>query len=406
MVTRVLHVSSADEGGAGNVALALTEAFNNQPETDARLLVGHKQADVGYVSEIDKLPLDREINYLIERIFSLDGLAGPSSLRFPSIVETFDADVVHLHNLHSRYFNILNLLRIPDRIPVVWTFHDMWPITGNCVYSHDCNRYHNSCGSCPQLDVHPKLTFDTTPYLLRLKEEIFRRKSITAICPSRWLLRSAQQSRMDIDNLVHIPNGVDIKHFRPCDPELCRNQFAVPEDDQVILFLAHSLDDYRKGIDILIDALQRLPDKSNISILVVGSGTIEDTEIPSEYTVINPGFVPDEKLPEAYSAADLFVLPSRADNCPLVVLEAMACGTPVVGFPAGGIPELITDETGWLPESVSAKGLARTLNSALSSPEGLVAKGVAARERACSEYSLEKFVECHKELYSELGVMA
>lgn len=137
---------------------------------------------------------------------------------------------------------------------------------------------------------------------------------------------------------------------------------------------------------------------------MVGEGEIDNTAFPDEITIIRPGFVPDEKLPEAYSAADLFVLPSRADNCPLVVLESMACETPVVGFPVGGVPELITNETGWLPESITASALSQALDSALSSPDKLVAKGDAARKRACSEYSLEKFVERHEQLYSELGV--
>jgi glycosyltransferase involved in cell wall biosynthesis len=207
---------------------------------------------------------------------------------------------------------------------------------------------------------------------------------------------------MEFANSVHIPNGVDTERFQPHETNGCREEFGIPKNDQVILFIAHSLGDHRKGIDLLLDALKRTSDRSNTSLLIVGSGEIDISELPSDYTVIRPGHIPGEKLPMAYSAADLFAIPSREDNCPLVILEAMACGTPVIGFPVGGIPELITDKTGWLPESIDAEALARTLTTALASPEVLSAKGTAARERACSEYSLEQFVERHEKLYSEV----
>lgn len=402
MGVNVLHVSSHDKGGAGNVALTLTREFDARPGSNARLLVGNKRTEFDSVTEFHKLPFDHELNYVVERILSLDGLAGPGSLDFRRRVESFGADVVHLHNLHAQYFNILNLLRIPRDVPVVWTFHDMWPITGNCVYAYGCDRYRDTCGSCPQLDEYPSLKFDTTPYLLRLKDALFRRRPVTAISPSRWLLEAAQESRMEFADLVHIPNGVDTEHFRPHDVHDCRDEFGISKTDQVILFLAHSLGDHRKGIDLLFESLKTLPDKSNTTLLVVGSGEIDTAELPSEYSVIQPGHISDEMLPLAYSAADLFAIPSRADNCPLVVLEAMACGTPVVGFPAGGIPELISNQTGWLAPSIDAEAFARTLATALASSEELGSKGIAARQRACSEYSLGEFVNRHEKLYAEI----
>jgi glycosyltransferase involved in cell wall biosynthesis len=398
--TEIVHLSTADRGGAGNVASTLTQKQAQRTGVKSRLLVGNKQSTDDFVSELDRLPFEYEVTYGIERWLSLDGLGAPSTL-YQSL--RLEPDVLNLHNLHGSYFNLAGLKLIDENTEIYWTLHDTWPVTGNWVYPYDCDRFTEECGKCPELSAYPSMLFDTTSQLLKLKRSILEEVTVTAICPSRWMKRLVDQSAVSFDEAVYISNGVDTSEFVPINRREARRQLGVShaDDEFTILFVAQNVDDQRKGFTRLMAALNRLGADHSVTVLAVGSNPSAADSMPDSVTYRPLGYVPDESLPSVYNAADLFVIPSLADNCPLTVLESLSCGTPVVGFPVGGIPELLRGGGGWVCERTTAQALASTLSSVCDDHEAIDAAGRQARELAVQNHEIEDVVDRYM---SEYGV--
>jgi glycosyltransferase involved in cell wall biosynthesis len=363
-------------------------------------LVGRKRSEDPWVSELPQLPLEYEATYGIERWLSLEGLGAPSSVR---TARNMDSDIINLHNLHGSYFNLLSLLQLNEQAELFWTLHDTWPVTGNCVYPYGCERFTDSCGQCPQLSTYPSMVFDTTPQLLQLKRWLLGQVSITAICPSMWMLNLAERSVIPFDELIHIPNGVDVIRFNPTPTDEARRELNLEPDTLTILFVAQSLDDPRKGFSEFTSAVEQAHFDRPVSVLAVGNNPPTKAAFPDHIMYQPLGYVSDELLPTVYSAADLFVVPSLADNCPLTVLESMACGTPVVSFPVGGIPELIEDGGGWICKEVSPDSLARTLEGIAANQEDRSAEAQCAREVVEQSHDIRDVVRAYLDTYNVRG---
>jgi len=398
----VLHVHTIDvSGGGAKMVFEINRRLNGYPDTSSQLLVGTKESDEETVIELNRTAIETGATRVLERYLSLDGLGSPSSLRLRRIIAKQDVDVVHIHNIHGGYFNMLNLALIPESVAVVWTFHDMWPITGNCVYSLGCERFKNSCGSCPQLDEYPSLRFDTTPVLLSIKERLFD-CDLTVAAPSEWMYEKVTESRLDQVDLRHVPNGIDTDYFSPRDRERAREYYDVPVDDRVVLFVASSVDSTRKGLGTLLDALDHLSGKGGTSLLAIGGGDLPEDRVSDEFTVRTPGYIPEEDLPVAYSAADICVVPSLAESFGLVATEAMACETPAVVSAVGGLQEQVDPENGWLAEPGNARSFAEAIRMALQN-ETRDRKGELARQHVLENYRIEDCVGNYHDLYAELG---
>jgi glycosyltransferase involved in cell wall biosynthesis len=259
--------------------------------------------------------------------------------------------VLNFHNLHNGYFNYLAIANLTATKPAVFTLHDMWSFTGHCAYTYACNKWQTGCGQCPDLDTYPGITHDTTAIEWKLKNWVYSRSNLTIVTPSQWLTDQARASMLNRFPIHHIPNGIDTDIYQPIDNIQCRQVLNIPDGKHVLMFGAASLNDTRKGGDLIHKALIDLPQslKANTILLTLGSGGEsigESIGIPT----INLGYVSSDHLKAiAYSAADLFIFPTRADNLPLVLQESMACGTPMVSFNIGGVPDLVRPgKTGYL----------------------------------------------------------
>jgi glycosyltransferase involved in cell wall biosynthesis len=267
-----------------------------------------------------------------------------------------EADIVHLHNLHGRYFNYRLLPEIAERKPVVWTLHDMWALTGHCAYSYDCERWLTGCGNCPLLkgmegrQVEPPGTrFDLTQQVWRTKGRVYGESTLHVVTPSRWLLGQARRSVLSgAASFQHIPYGVDLSVFRPRDRSMARRALELPLDAKVVLFAAQSAASQRKGFHFVLEGLKRLM-RPSVVLLTLGANSATNIEVDGG-RIRSIGTLTDERLMNlAYCAADLLVFPSLADNLPLVLVESLAAGTPSVSFNVGGVPELVRHmETGYL----------------------------------------------------------
>lgn len=406
---RVVHFNQWDRrGGAAIAAHRLHEGLV-AAGIDSHLLVGKAEAPGERIHAFPpKTLLSRVSGAAFERAgLGYAGITRTFSLDSHPLVRS--ADVLNLHNLHGGYFNYLALPALTRRIPAVFTLHDMWAFTGHCAYSFECDRFENGCGRCPHLEAYPPVPRDFTALEWKLKNRAYRRSDLTVVAPSRWLADAAGRSMLGrspgASAVRHIPYGIDTAVYRQGDRSEARRALGVPPDGPVVMFLAETLSDPRKGGDLLLKAVESLPDElaSRLTLLTVGhSGTFLGQQ--SRVRTVDLGFLADdESKVTAFAAADLLIFPTRADNLPLVLLEALACGVPMVSFRVGGVPDLVRPgTTGLLAEPEDWAGFRDAIVTLLGSDETRRAMARACRDIATAEYSLELQARRYRELYEEL----
>lgn len=311
------------------------------------------------------------------------------------------ADILHLH-WATDLLDFRTLPRLAARMPLVWTFHDMNAFTGGCHYTQGCDRFVAGCGACPLLpSADPE---DVTHQVIQRKIAALEQVSssrLTIVAPSRWMAAEARRStvfgKFDIEV---IPNGIDVQAFRPMDRAALRSRYGFPPDDRLVLFVADNLSDRRKGILELEQALKQISHVPNLKIVTLGGHRGQEQN--PNYRHLGP--IHDaEKICEAYNLADIFVIPTLQDNFPNTVLEAMAVGTPVVGFATGGVADAVEDGvSGLLAPTGDIAGLARHIERALTDDALRGAMSLAARARAVSCYSLKRQAQACATLYRRM----
>jgi glycosyltransferase involved in cell wall biosynthesis len=232
---------------------------------------------------------------------------------------------------------------------------------------------------------------------------------LTAVAPSRWLARNASASALLRGRkVVHIPNGVDVRRFQPLDREFARRALGIVGGRPVILFSAFGgAADANKGFDLLLRAVTQLngtaPDGGRPRILLVGTARMPEG-IPPDTEVICAGSVQDEATTVLLNAAaDVVACPSRQENLPNVVLEALACGRPVVGFDVGGMSDLVRDgENGRLVKPFDDAALAEAISWVLADEARRRRLCDDARRIAEAEFSLDEQARRYLALYREV----
>jgi glycosyltransferase involved in cell wall biosynthesis len=351
---KVLHINQSDIGGGAAIAgYRLHQELLNQ-NIHSRQLVGQKETKSNLVAEV---PRSRHIERNLQRItyrLGLNYLGHQTAHNLPQHSFYQEADILNFHNLHTGYFNYLAIPKLTETKPAIFTLHDMWSFTGHCAYTYSCTKWQTGCGKCPDLETYPGVQRDNTAIEWKLKNWVYSRSNITVIAPSRWLTEQAQKSMLNRFPIHHIPNGIDMGVFQPLDKNQCRSVLNIPTNKKVLMIGAANLSDTRKGGDLLFKVLSNLPEslKNDILLLTLGQGgeTLSET---LGIATISLGYISNDHIKAiAYSAADLFIFPTRADNLPLVLQESMACGTPMVSFKIGGVPDLVRPgETGYLAEA-------------------------------------------------------
>jgi glycosyltransferase involved in cell wall biosynthesis len=356
----ILHINTRSSGGGAAIASYRLHEGLKQAGCDSKFMVGsYSLSSDGQETEL--VPKDWKTRWLhhLLPLTGLNYLEYQGSFKIPKSNFYQEADVVNLHNLHRDFFSYLSLPLLTSNKPAVWTLHDMWSFTGHCAYSFDCNRWEIGCGKCPYLDTYPAVRRDSTRWEWKLKQRTYARSNITVIVASKWLESKVRKSVLSkYFSIVQIPHGIDTDIFFPIDKKLCRIALNIPNDKIVLMFSAMSLSDHRKGSDLLIKIINGMPKslKSNIVLLIMGEGGNAYSKL-FDMEVLPLGYVSGDHLKAiCYSAADLFLFPTRADIWSLVVQESMACGTPCISFDVGGVPDLVRPEiTGLLapPENIS-----------------------------------------------------
>ncbi|PNQ95181.1 glycosyl transferase family 1 (plasmid) [Azospirillum argentinense] len=311
------------------------------------------------------------------------------------------ADVVNLHWVRGQIDYPAFFRDRPLGIPVVWTLHDMHPFTGGCHYAGSCTGFERACGACPVLGSENEEDLSRT-VLTRKAACVARYPGpIHIVAPSRWLAEAARRSLVFAGLPVSIiPYGLDTSRFRPWERSAARQALGVPEGKPTVLFTAHGLNDPRKGLSLLDDALVRIGPHREVCLLLAGEGKVH---LRSGVECIRLGVQDDAGMVRAYSAADAVAVTSTEDNLPNAVLEGMACGTAVIGTAVGGIPDVVRHGiNGFLVASGDVASLAHVLDDALRDLPGLHAMGGEARRIVEREYSLEVQARRYLELYRSL----
>jgi len=288
---------------------------------------------------------------------------------------------------------------------VVWTLHDMNPFTGGCHHAADCEKFRACCGACPVLGSDAEN--DLSRRIWNRKRQAYdsaERGGLSFVAPSRWLASKAQESSLVGTSPVSvIPYGLDTGIFRPHERGPARDALGLAREAPIILFASYFSRDSYKGFSLLLEALKRIQPIPNLRAISVGAGESEDVQ-GSPVPIQSLGFIKEqERMALIYSAADLFVLPSLQDNFPNTALEALACGTPVVAFRVGGIPEIVRDDlTGITASSGDTEGLAKAIAGLLGDPAKRSRISSNCRHVAIGEYSLKIQAERYIDLYREM----
>ncbi len=274
-----------------------------------------------------------------------------STKKLIKAIDEFNPDIINLHNLHGDYINLPLLFRYIKKTnkKVVLTLHDCWAFTGHCPHFtlESCNKWIDGCYKCPRYKEYPKTYFDSSKKMYKLKKEWFTGiKNLTIVTPSEWLAGLVKQSFLKDYPVKVINNGIDLSVFRPTESDF-RKKYNIPEEKFILLGVAFGWGK-RKGLDIFID-LEKQLDSAKFQIVLVGTDDNVDKQLPSDIISIHRTQNQTE-LAEIYTAADVFVNPTREENFPTVNIEALACGTPVITFRTGGSPEIIDENTGIVVE--------------------------------------------------------
>ncbi len=401
---KVLHINQSDiSGGAAISGYRLHQGLSNQG-IDSRLLVGVAKTISDRVTAVPRNPIEHQFSRFTWRL-GINYLNYISTFNIPQHSFYKNADVLNFHNLHGGYFNYLAISQLAKSKPVVFTLHDMWSFTGHCAYSYDCDRWKIGCGECKYPTTYPPIKLDNTRLEWQLKNWVYSHSNLTIVSPSRWLTELAKQSMLNRFPIYHIPHGIDLKAYQPLHSNYCRSLLGIPTDKKVLMFGAQSFTDFRKGGDLLLKALSSLPSelKANSLLLTIGSNSEAIAET-IEMQTLNLGYVSNDRLKAiAYSAADLFIFPTRADNLPLVLQESLACGTPIVSFKVGGVPDLVRpDITGYLAEPEDSEDFANGIVKLLEDNNLRDRLSQNCRAIALSEYPLELQTQRYIDLYRQL----
>jgi len=413
----ILHLSTFHlEGGAGVAATRLHRALLKSGVDSKMLIPATGATEIGVTALAQnswekkkawgRFVGERLSFYTHEKDNSVRFAFSPAAVgadisKHPLVLE---ADVIHLHWINFGFLSLSSL----DKLfslgkPIVWTLHDMWTFTGGCHYSRGCENYLIHCHNCPYLFKPDE--YDISFAQFESKIALYAKTKMALISPSHWL-----------DNLVKnafltrhitsksIPNCLDTDLFTPKDKDKIRQNLNLPTQKKLILFAGANTQDVRKGFVYFREALEKLGESTNAyEVLIFGKSrpdSFASFPVPVNYlgTITDP-----EAMVYAYNAADVIVVPSLEDNLPNTIMEALSCGTPVVGFKTGGIPEMIDhQQNGYLSDVKSSESLAAGIKWVLEqNKEG--ALSTHARQKVLRLYAEKIVVQQYMAVYESFN---
>lgn len=446
MVTKknIALINSCDQGGgAGNVVWSLFSSFKDRPDLTPWIFVGVKNSNdtnvflvpnykaynswekicfggaaqasrfVGKVKGFGKIK--NFFNKIARPKTIFDEFAGREVFNHPGTAHIFDLisgkpDIIHCHNLHYKYFDLRELPSICNIAPVIITLHDSWLLGGHCAHSFSCQKWMSGCGGCPDLKISPPIKVDATAYNLERKRQIYSRCRLNIVTPCQWLMDKVEKSVLNcaVQRKKVIPNGVDTSIFKPADKLEVRKFLGLPENKKILLFVGQGLTDNSwKDYASLKKAFIKLASQSDAGLVLVCLGERRPHEFFYDSEI---RFIPYQRdflqVAKFYQAADLYVHASKIDTFPNSILEALACGVPVVASSVGGIPEQLktvgNNATGVLVKPGDYQELVNAISFLINDYNALVMLSQNARRDAVERFSLDRMISEYLNFYEEI----
>lgn len=398
---RITHVNTCmGRGGAAKVTELLLRAQLSEGH-EARAVVAQNQISDPAISTFDPGPNRLKASQIYKEGLLDYHFSGSHTLLSRNEIQ--NADILHLHNLHGGYFNPFSLPLLARCKPVVWTLHDMQALTGHCAHALDCQRWRTGCGLCPYLDTYPAVMADNTHRLWRDKKMLYDAAPLQLAVPSRWLSNMLPESILSRHPSEVIPNGIDIRLFRPMEKIEARRKLGLPEQGLIIGNAAAGgpLTNVWKGGTFALAVMKALREFHHDTFFV-GRGTNEASDGPGLRLL--PYTQNEEDMRVFYTALDFLLYPSIADNYPLALLEAQACGTPVLAFNVGGIPEIVEDgESGIIVPNQDTNALIAAALRLADNSELIQRLGINARKKAEREFDVRLMSKRYMQLYDEVN---
>ncbi|MEH7344982.1 glycosyltransferase [Bacillus sp. JJ1532] len=385
----------------GKIVYDLYNSLNNEGHTVA---VCYGRGPIADEPGVFKFSSNLEVyaHAFLTRVTGLTGnysyFATKKLIRF---MEEFKPDVVHIHELHAYFVNIapvMNHLK-KKNIKTVWTFHCEFMYTGKCGYAYDCDKWKTECGKCPRLKEYPSsMFFDFTKKMFNYKKKLFEGfDNLTIVTPSKWLADRVKESFLKDKDVRVIHNGIDTKNvFHPKSYGHLKKKHNIT-DEKIVLAVAPDLMSARKGGRWVLDLAKRM---KGTKIKFIFIGVKDVSENFGENIIALSKTNNQHELAEYYSMADVFVICSEKENFPTTCIEALSCGTPIIGFDEGGTKETAPEGYGTFVPYGDIKQLKMALKTALTNDEYFKS------EQECSNYGLKKYSKtemCEKylQLYQE-----
>jgi glycosyltransferase involved in cell wall biosynthesis len=325
-------------------------------------------------------------------------------------------DILHLHNLHGGYFDLDQLPALSQRFHTVITLHDTWLLSGHCGFTNGCPRWQTGCGHCPDLTLYPALQRDATAQNWARKKALFAASRWHLIAPSQWMLDQVKASMLGpaLKSARVIHNGVARSVFKPPSCDFDRAQVGLPTETKIALFSGalfgeNPYKDYATIRHAMQQLAQRYQADRPLILVALGGGTQHQVEALSESVAIwsLPYQSDPQQVARYYQAADVFLHAAKSDNLPTTILEALACGVPVIATAVGGIPEQVDDltingpqkATGYLVASGDSAAMAAAIAQLLSDEDLRLQLGRNAQQVAAQRFDLDTQVQAHMDYY-------
>jgi glycosyltransferase involved in cell wall biosynthesis len=414
-----VHLNTYDgNGGAGRACIRLNRALNNQG-IESKVIVHYKFGKNPDIGEFNTNLLQKgwtAATIILERIWAKRYLKavktpfsfawfGRSVINHPDVKE---ADIIHLHWVNHGFLDPEHIAEIAKlNKPVVWTFHDSNAFTGGCHVRYTCDHFKNECGNCPLLnDASPN---DYSHKIWLQKKKAYDALDFTIVAPSTWMQRSVEESSlMKGKSIAQIPNTLETGVFKPMDKKTAKGKAGFASDKFIFLSgFMPSRKDMHKGTSYLLESLELLKSRlgakaADIELVVFGNRNTEDVpEFPFKTSFLGT-ISDDERLAMCYAAADGFLIPSLEDNLPYTVMESLSCGTPVITFKTGGIPDMVKhQQNGYLAEYRSSESFADGMEWLINHPDR-TKLDEDARKTIMEQFSEDVIGKRHTEVYNEV----
>ncbi|MDA3778906.1 MAG: glycosyltransferase family 4 protein [Bacteroidales bacterium] len=411
---KILIINTFDKnGGAARAAFRLHESLLERG-LESQMLVQYKTSDDYTVLDpttktkkvldrlrpfLDQFPVTR-YKERSETFFSPNWLP---SCGIVNKINEIRPDIVHLHWINGGMINIKDLSKI--KAPIVWSLHDMWAFTGGCHYDENCGAFKNRCGNCKVLRSHRNI--DLSRLIWSHKKKSYSKiKNITINCLSSWLKEAALSSSLLKEyNITNLPNPINIEIFKPINKEIARKIWNLPVEKKLIMFGAMgATSDPRKGFNELRKAITKLDKNEDLEFVIFGSSKPEHAFDFGFNTHYVGRLAEDTSLVTLYNAADVIIVPSLQENLSNVIMESLACGTPVVAFDVGGNSDMIEHNiNGYLAEPFQSKDLAKGIEVCLRN-RNVFSKN--ARLKVLNNFSNDAVVHKYISLYKDIKAKA